>query len=141
VQEDRPVRLTRRTVLLLPLAAAGCRAGKRRRLPASVRADRALLATAIAAERRLLAAYDTLTPPDSARPQHAAHLAALLARWPAPGAPPSPPSVGAPADLAATLRAGIGPLSAAALAAHDGAVAAVLASVAAAHAAAVEPLP
>lgn len=99
--------------------------------------DRSALRTAVAEERRILAAYDAL--PDEvdpgasmARDQHAAHLAAmqrvLAAASPSPSAPGSL-DTGLPALVAGSGQR----LQAAAVTARDGEVAALLASVAAAH--------
>jgi hypothetical protein len=124
--------VTRRAVLVggaaaIGVAAAGCRdrdADEPSPRPDSP--DRAALLSAYAGEAGLAAA-------DPA--SHAEHLAALTAALgggPSPSVTPTPP----PARPDRAAREGVPVLQAAALSAVDGAVAALLASVAAAHTAA-----
>jgi hypothetical protein len=139
---------SRRTLLLT--AAAGtvlvaC-GGRRTASPSAGTADTAALQQAVDEERRLLAGYDGLLSragPDptleQARADHARHHEALLASLqtsaPVPSSPtvfPHPPTAD---DLGAAERASVVTLQSAAVAARDGTNAAVLASVAASHAA------
>jgi len=143
------VTLTRRSLLGLSvvLAVAGCRPRHR---PAATRphaptaSDAAALAAAAAIERDLLAGYDAAiaqldavaaTPLTAARDRHRAHLAALTRTIRTTGSSASPTPGRTPATLGPALTASVGQLQAAANRADSGALAALLASVAAEHAA------
>ena len=135
--------VTRRSLLLGAVAtAAGCRhAGHLTAMPP---ADVPAVRAAAAAERALIAGFP---PGDAAAGVHEVHLRALLALL--PSAAPSPAASTSPAgqvpppapttDATALARAGVPSLQAAAVAAVDGRTAALLASIAAEHAAASEP--
>ena len=88
--------------------------------------DAAAVAAARAGELQLLSSVAAGTPAYDA---HLAHLHALGGRLPSPGSPP-PGATPAYADLAGSVPA----LQGAAVAAHNGEIAAQLASVAASHA-------
>jgi hypothetical protein len=135
--------VTRRSVLLGAVVAAGglvvtgCKDDDEAPPAAGLGvADRASLAAAIDAERRIVALYDAL--PDNAvagataREQHAAHLAALR-RLDAGATPPATPASPVEGRLKPLVVQGAGQLQAAAVAAVDGALSAVLASIAASH--------
>lgn len=120
-----PVTVSRRALLVAaPVAfVAGCRD----RRPARPDPDAAALAAARDTEVRLVAAY-AAAGDDRLRAEHLAHLTALGGVLPSAS---SPPSAGDPASL---VRGSVASLQSAAIAAHAGHVAAVLASIAAAHA-------
>ena len=136
--------LTRRSLLgvLAGVVVAGCRPRRHRREAADVR-DSAALTSAAHAEEGLIADYDqAIAGLDAvaagdlmrARQRHAAHLRAL--RSVARGASPaSAPAGTGSAALTSTLLASAASLRAAAVSAHDGPTAALLASIAAEHAA------
>jgi hypothetical protein len=94
----------------------------RDRPPARPDPDAAALAAARDTERRLIEAYD-----GALRAEHLAHLTALG------GTMPTASALSPIADPAALVRASVPGLQAAAIGAHSGRVAAVLASIAAAH--------
>ena len=143
-------RLTRRAVLLgtlaVPLAACRGKDGGHRPTRGTPAVDEGELRAALEVEQSLLAAYDAASPTTEGMPYslfratHAAHadaLAAALGGTPAPRsstasvAPTSPPSTARALREreAATGKA----LTAAAVRATDGNVAALLASIAASH--------
>jgi hypothetical protein len=121
--------VTRRSVLLgtaaaVGAAAAGCRdRHDDETVPRPGSPDRAALLQAYADEAGLAAA----DPP--AHAEHLAALAAVLVETPSPSATPAPPV----ADPEESARLAAPVLQAAALRAVDGEVAALLASIAAAH--------
>ena len=147
--QDNGVTLTRRSLLGLTvvLAVAGCRPRHRRSAapPSALNtADAAALATAAATERDLLAGYDAAiarldavaaTALTAARERHGEHLTALSRSSGAAGHSSSPTPGRTPATLDPALAASVGQLQAAAVRAGSGTVAALLASVAAEHAA------
>jgi hypothetical protein len=100
------------------VAISGCRDGRLARPDP----DAAALAAARDTERRLVEAYD-----GARRAEHLAHLTALG------GTAPTAPVAPAVADPAGLVRASVSSLQTAAIGAHSGQVAAVLASIAAAH--------
>ena len=141
------MQLTRRTLLLAAggLAVTACRP-RRSRTPQPVAGDVTAVDAALADEQRLLAAYDAAiasldavaaTPLVRARARHAAHVAALTGTLPTPSASPtSTPAVARPTErLRVLLRRSSHSLQAAAVTLSDGRVAALLASIAAEHAA------
>jgi hypothetical protein len=145
--QDNGVQLTRRALLTAAggLALAGCRP-KRRRSPLPTAADAPAVADALAAERDLVTAYDDALAQDDAvaatalsraRARHAEHIAALTAAVRTPTASTSStPLASTPATrIRASLRLNAGTLQAAATAVTSGATAALLASIAAEHAA------
>jgi len=120
------VTVSRRTILLAAPSAmllAGCRDHR----PAKPDPDAAALAAARDTERRLVAAYEAAGDARR-RDAHLAHLQALG------GAMPTAPS--SASDPATLTRTSAPLLQSAAFEAHAGPVAAVLASIAAAHLAA-----
>ena len=122
-----PVTVSRRAILVavpgVALTAAGCRD----RRPVRADPDAAALAAARDTEVRLVAAYGAAGD-TRRRDEHLAHLRALGATMPT--ASPAPAPANDPASLA---RASVPALQSAAIGAHAGTVAAVLASIAAAH--------
>ncbi len=118
------VTVSRRALLVAaPVAfVAGCRD----RRPARPDPDAAAIAAARDTEVRLVAAYAALGD-DRLRAEHLAHLTALGGALPTA----SPPPAGDPASL---VRGSVAALQSAAIGAHAGHVAAILASIAAAHA-------
>lgn len=141
------MQLTRRTLLLAAsgLAVTACRP-KRSRTPQPAAADTTDVEATLADEQSLLAAYDAAitrldavaaTPLVRARARHAAHVAALTRTLATTTASPtSPPPVTTPAvRLRVLLRHSSHSLQAAAITVSDGNVAALLASIAAEHAA------
>jgi hypothetical protein len=142
--QDNGVSLTRRSLLgvAVGFVVAGCRP-RRRGQSVPVAADEPAVRTALTAEQDLLAGYDqAIATPDAvaagplmaARERHAAHEQALRTLL---GSPPPSPTVPAspsqPSQLG--LRSSAADLQAAAVSAQDGRTAALLASVAAEHAA------
>jgi hypothetical protein len=145
--QDNGVPLTRRALLTAAggLVVAGCRPKRRRPSPPAA-ADTTAVADALMAERELLGAYDAViaradvaaaTALSRARARHSAHVAALAAATRTPTAPiSSTPVPAAPAaHVGADLKQSVRTLQAAAIAAADGPTAALLASIAAEHAA------
>lgn len=96
-------------------------AGCRDRAPTRPDPDAAALASARDTELRLISAYD-----GARRAEHLAHLTALGGTVSTTPAEPI-------ADPAALVRASVASLQAEAIGAHSGRIAAVLASIAAAH--------
>ena len=130
--QDNGVSLTRRSMLgvVAGLVVAGCRP-RRHRPTAPVVDDEAAVRAALTAERGLLAGYDQ---PVAARERHAAHEQALRTLLGSP--PPSPTVPASPSQPSRLgLRSSAAELQNAAVSAQDGRVAAVLASIAAEHAA------
>ena len=141
--------LTRRSLLGLTvvLAVAGCRPRHHRAAtrPDGLDAtDAAAVAGAVATERDLLAGYDAAiarldavaaTPLTAARDRHRAHLAALTRTTGTAGPSGSRTPGRTPATLGPALTASVGQLQAAAIRSDSGMLAALLASVAAEHAA------
>ena len=142
-------RPTRRAVIAggLALLVEACRPRRNRpRVAASTEPDQAIVDTAVAEERALIAMYDAITPAGApaedyrvaARSLHVQHLQALGAKLPASPTPTSSPTPGprssstsedaprAESSSAARLRAS-------AIAAESGTTAALLASIAASH--------
>jgi hypothetical protein len=148
--QDNGVTMTRRTVLGVIAAAAlsGCQPRRSPR-PVLPSADRAAVAAAADAERSLLEMYDgaiaqldavAAGPLSRARDRHSAHLRALSAagRSAPTAASESSAVASAPVDhsaLTAALTAGAATLRATAVRVGNGRLAALLASVAAEHAA------
>jgi hypothetical protein len=144
--QDNDVSLTRRSLLGVAagLAVAGCRP-KRRRPAASPPPDAAALTVAIDVEEALIADYDSVIAASDAvaagrlglaRERHAAHTRAL--RRAATGASPTAtptPATGSGVPLTETLRTSAESLRTAAVGAREGSTAALLASIAAEHAA------
>ena len=141
------MQLTRRALLMAAagLVLAGCRP-RSSRTPALSLADRTAIEDALDAEQELLAAYDAAvarldavaaTPLARARDRHAVHVAALASASRSPARPTSSPATDAPdlLRLRVALQEGAGTLRTAAVAASDGKTAALLASIAAEHAA------
>lgn len=118
--------VSRRTILVaMPVGVAASLAACRGRARPRIDPDAAALAAARDTEQRLVASYGAAG--DTARRDlHAAHLAALGGTMPS-----------APAEIAADprglVRSSVAGLQTAAVGAHSGHVAAVLASIAAAH--------
>ena len=136
--------LTRRSLLGVAagVVLAGCRPHHRRSTLPPV-ADTAALAAALSAEQTLLASYDrAIATTDAvaagrlsvARQRHAEHVQALQARLPTPS-PPVPSAAATTTSLATALRASSLQLQSAAVSARAGQTAALLASIAAEHAA------
>jgi hypothetical protein len=143
--------LTRRTVLgAAVLALVGC--GKHTKPatpPPAADPDADALASAAAIEQVLLASYDARIAAASARVRprlqvaraiHATHLGALhgsastpAASTPAASTPPASTPAASVADIRRALRASVATLRRLALAAEEGANAALLASIAASH--------
>jgi hypothetical protein len=138
-------RLTRRAVLLGAVATllTGCRPKRRTSRPRTATPDHAALTAALAAEQALLAEYDARigpggTPPDetvvAARAAHAEHVRALGGQVVARTTSPSPSTPAEPtADLTRLEQQSAETLRNAARSARSGAVAALLASIAASH--------
>jgi hypothetical protein len=152
--QDNGVTLTRRSLLgaTVALAVAGCRSRRGRtavRPTDAPLADRAAIESAAELERTLIARYDAAVaqldavaagPLSRARDRHLAHLdafdAAMGRRSPSSTATPAIAPDGATSSgLTAALTASAGALESAAVRADSGQVAALLASVAAEHAA------
>jgi hypothetical protein len=143
--QDNGVSLTRRSLLGLAAAvplAAGCH--DRHRPVGLAGADETAITSAVAAERALLARYDEAIaqldavaagPLTRARDRHRLHLRALAARSPSTSATPSAASAAPSGSVSTALAATVTTLQAAAVAARSGHVAALLASIAAEHAA------
>lgn len=136
--------LTRRSLLgvLAGVAVSGCRPRRHRRNPTSAH-DSTALTSAAAAEEGLIADYDrAITGLDAvaagnltrARQRHSAHLRALRTAT-ATASPAGAPAAAGPMSLTTSLRASAASLRTAAVSAHDGPTAALLASIAAEHAA------
>lgn len=137
--------LTRRTVLgAAVLALVGCgKHTKPARPPPAADPDADALASAAAIEQVLLASYDARIAAASARARprlqvaraiHATHLGALHGSSSTPPASTSPASTPIEvADIRRTLRSSLATLRRLALAADEGANAALLASIAASH--------
>ena len=152
--QDNGVTVTRRAFLggIIAVSAAACRPRRSAR-PGLVPDDRASVDSAFNDEQALLALYDQAIaqldavaagPLTAARARHAAHLQALRdIRRPSPTATASPAPVAGPADrstLTAALATSAGSLREMAVRADDGRLAAVLASIAAEHAADAAPV-
>lgn len=122
--------VSRRTILaVLPVgvATAATATACRGRTPARPDPDAAALAAARDTEQRLVASYAAMG--DTGRhDQHLAHLTALGGVLPTASPPPSPL-----ADPGGLARSSVAALQAAAVQAHAGHIAAVLASIAASH--------
>ena len=146
--------LTRRALLggIVAVSAAACRPRRSAR-PGLATDDRASVDAAVNDERALLALYDgaiaqldavATGPLTAARARHAAHLQALTEVGGAtPTATASPAPVTGPTDrstLTAALASSAGSLREMAVRAEDGRLAAMLASVAAEHAADAAPV-
>jgi hypothetical protein len=144
--------MTRRALLLgaaggLGLSLAACRDHKKGEAGTTLNAaDVGALSSAHGDELRILASYDALSHNiagadhfaiETARDEHRAHVAALSARLPRPTVTPTPDGAGllAGAALHEEIQRSTARLSSAAVGVRDGQVAAVMASVAAAHAA------
>jgi hypothetical protein len=152
--QDNGVSLTRRSVLgaIVAVSLAGCRPRRSSR-PAVASGDLARIDRAVDGERALLARYDAaIAALDAvaagrltrARDRHAAHLRALTEAGRRPThtpPPPAPPPSAGPsvatdrAALATVLKASAADLRATAVRVDSGPLAALLASVAAEHAA------
>jgi len=118
--------VSRRTILVaMPVGVAAAATACRDRKPPRPDPDAAALAAARDTEQRLVASYDAAGD-TRRRDVHAAHLAALGGTMPS-----ALPQV--PADPRGLVRASVPTLQTAAIGAHSGHVAAVLASIAAAH--------
>ncbi|HET7312072.1 MAG TPA: hypothetical protein VFJ17_12195 [Mycobacteriales bacterium] len=140
-------RLTRRAVLLGAGAAivTACRPRRQPRAAHPVDLDLAALSAAIAGERELIATYEALPKPaagadtgysTSVHAAHEQHLAALqraAGRSDAVTSTPSPAAAVTEKRRRAAEARSARSLSASAVAARDGQVAALLASIAAAH--------
>jgi hypothetical protein len=145
--QDNGVTVTRRVVLagIVTGVLAGCRP-HRSSGPSVPAVDRGALDEALQGERLLLARYDEAIaeldavaagPLSRARDRHTAHLHALTAaRRPSPSPSGSPSaSVGGQLSLSSMLTANSLSLRQAAVRVRDGRLAALLASIAAEHAA------
>ncbi|MDQ1705841.1 MAG: hypothetical protein QOF18_2207 [Frankiaceae bacterium] len=142
-----PASVTRRTLLTGVAAAALAACRPRHRLAAPLPdPDTAALTAAAESERVLISAYDALTVTAApgadtaatamALAGHRAHLIALEALLATPtSSPTGPPPLAAPDQLTAAVRASVAKLQKAAMSAADGRSAALLASIAAWHAA------
>ena len=146
--------LTRRALLggIIAVSAAACRPRHSRR-PGLATDDRTSVDSAVTDEQALMAMYDAAIaeldavaagPLTAARARHAAHLQALTdVRRPTPTATTSAAPVTGPADrstLTAALATSAESLREMAVRAEDGRLAAMLASVAAEHAADAAPV-